>query len=334
MVETCLLGLREAARIVNVVREQGATTASTEALVVWAESTAARGVRGPRPRIGLELLEKLGLVDIVASDKVDCTPLLAGDHGPTGPVIDRFPADIAPTVLQRMLHTAELASEIAVVLRHCRICEKLATVRWALVPPEFRASPAWLWLQTLGLARQVEDGLSIDDRLLPFLADVVRPKVPISQEDLDLRLTLQRARADLAEELVMRAERERLVCAGADDLAEGVQRISVDDVTAGYDIRSFELSGDLRLIEVKSSAGPRERFFLSDNERDTASLHGPGYWLAWVGWAANLPDGNYELHWFQDLTRLLGLTASPWRVSSSGTVIERIQDDTHLCAKH
>ena len=331
MIETCLHGLREAARIVNVVREQRAATASTEALIVWAESTAARGIRAPQPRLGLELLEKLGLIDVDGSGVIDVTRLLATGCSTASLVIDRFPVDIANIVLRRVLCTGELASEMTVALRHCKIHQSGAEVRWGLMPPETRTSPAWLWLQVLGLAHDTEGGLALDDQLLPFLADVDRPSVPISQEDLDRRLALQRARADLAEELVMHLERERLISAGVDDLAEGVQRISVDDVTAGYDIRSFELSGDPRLIEVKSSAGPRSRFFLSDNERNVASLHGPGYWLAWVGWAVNLPDGDYELFWFQDLARLLGRCPSPWRLSSSDTIVERIHDDVHLC---
>jgi hypothetical protein len=136
----------------------------------------------------------------------------------------------------------------------------------------------------------------------------------------------------LAESLVVRLEKERLSAAGLDYLAEAVVQVSVEDVRAGYDVQSFDVTGQPRLIEVKCCAGPRERFFLSDNERDTAEANGTSYWLAWVSWAVNLPDGAVDICWVQDLARVLGTHPSPWRVSASGTVIDAIEDDTLLRA--
>jgi hypothetical protein len=71
------------------------------------------------------------------------------------------------------------------------------------------------------------------------------------------------------EELVFKYERSRLLGAGRDDLASKLEWTSVERGDgAGYDIRSFELDGADRLIEVKTTNGSATTsFFLSENER-------------------------------------------------------------------
>ncbi len=85
---------------------------------------------------------------------------------------------------------------------------------------------------------------------------------------------LHQARAALGrlgEELALKAEKDRLACAGRPDLAERVQLIS-DDHTKGYDLHSFELDGSNRLIEVKTVSEDRStiRFFTSQQQLDLA----------------------------------------------------------------
>lgn len=71
------------------------------------------------------------------------------------------------------------------------------------------------------------------------------------------------------EELVLIYEQQRLRLADRGDLARNVEWTSeVRGDGAGYDIRSFELDGRERLIEVKTTNGPAKTpFFLSENER-------------------------------------------------------------------
>jgi hypothetical protein len=71
------------------------------------------------------------------------------------------------------------------------------------------------------------------------------------------------------EELVFMHEQQRLRSAGCVDLAMKVEWTSeVRGDGAGYDIRSFDLQGRERLIEVKTTNGPAKTpFFLSENER-------------------------------------------------------------------
>lgn len=71
------------------------------------------------------------------------------------------------------------------------------------------------------------------------------------------------------EELVYMHEQQLLRAADRSDLAKKVEWTSeVRGDGAGYDIRSFELDGSERLIEVKTTNGPAKTpFFISENER-------------------------------------------------------------------
>lgn len=71
------------------------------------------------------------------------------------------------------------------------------------------------------------------------------------------------------EELVFLREQHWLKAHGQAGLARKVEWTSeVHGDGAGYDIRSFDLDGSERLIEVKTTNGPaRTPFFLSENER-------------------------------------------------------------------
>lgn len=76
----------------------------------------------------------------------------------------------------------------------------------------------------------------------------------------------------LGEQLVCERERLRLLRAGKASLAKHVRHVSLlDGDGVGYDIRSFEPTGEERLIEVKTTNGPATTdFFLSRTERDVS----------------------------------------------------------------
>jgi hypothetical protein len=70
------------------------------------------------------------------------------------------------------------------------------------------------------------------------------------------------------EEFVVGVERDRLMAAECSDLAERVRWVAEEDGDgAGYDVLSFEPSGEERLLEVKTTNGSaRTPFFLTRNE--------------------------------------------------------------------
>ncbi len=81
-----------------------------------------------------------------------------------------------------------------------------------------------------------------------------------------------RSLGQLGELLVYERERAKLLRAGKDKLADCVRHVShLDGDGVGYDIRSFEPSGEERLIEVKTTNGPATTdFFMSRTERDVS----------------------------------------------------------------
>jgi hypothetical protein len=332
LVESCDMGLQEAARVINVLRERNVTRVEEVVLLEWGDATAARGSTQPQPKAGVALLEDLGLLTrdgpaLVLDDAV------VSDGASPAERIDQLPQDAGGIVFQRMMGMPRLRAEIGRVLGYCLVEEGRVLVDWNAVPARARHNPAWLWLQRVGPTAQTSRGLSLDVRLVPFVTEIRHPSIPLSQAALDARLAAQRRRADLAEELVVRLERERLTRHGADYLADAVERVSVADVCAGYDVQSFDVSGGPRLIEVKSCAGPRDRFFLSENERRIAEANGDSYWLAWIGWAGSLPDGTVEIIWVRNLADALRRDPSPWKVSSCDSVIEVTDDDSTLTAE-
>lgn len=71
------------------------------------------------------------------------------------------------------------------------------------------------------------------------------------------------------EERILRSEDIRLRAEGRSDLAKKIRWVSEEDGDgAGYDILSFNVSGDEQFLEVKTTSGHRTTpFYLSENER-------------------------------------------------------------------
>jgi len=88
---------------------------------------------------------------------------------------------------------------------------------------------------------------------------------------------------DLAERLAMGHEKRRLSDLGLRELCPLVQRISLVDNSAGYDIASFRGTGrnpENRIyIEVKGTKKPHVDFIWSRNERRIAGQRKRQYWL-------------------------------------------------------
>jgi hypothetical protein len=75
------------------------------------------------------------------------------------------------------------------------------------------------------------------------------------------------------EEFVVNLERRRLAEADRSDLARKVRWVAAEDGdAAGFDVLSFDFSGQQRLLEVKTTNGAaRTPFFLTRNEREAAA---------------------------------------------------------------
>ena len=94
----------------------------------------------------------------------------------------------------------------------------------------------------------------------------------------------------LGEEFVLNHERRALRRAGRSDLADRVRWVSQESVCEGYDIRSYEISGDEKWIEVKATAGRLRVFEVSDHEWRTCCAAGEKYYIYRVSHVRTSPE--------------------------------------------
>lgn len=108
---------------------------------------------------------------------------------------------------------------------------------------------------------------------------------------------------DAGELFVMAFEQARLARCGREDLAGRVEHIArTRGPAAGFDVLSFEHSGEERLVEVKTTRyGAETPFFLTRNELQVSEVHAAQYQL-------------YRVFDFRAAPRLFGL---PGPVSST-----------------
>ena len=112
----------------------------------------------------------------------------------------------------------------------------------------------------------------------------------LTPDQLERVLQKRREVGDAGESFVYRRERKRLHNAGRRDLAGKVDWISQSAVGKGYDIKSFEVDGTSKFIEVKATIGKSATFFMSSNEWKVATRLRGNYWIYRVVEALNRPN--------------------------------------------
>jgi len=129
------------------------------------------------------------------------------------------------------------------------------------------------------LGRLVERPKTRDQRAETTIADTTRPPRPLANY---LELEARNRSLGLAgEEFTMRFEGERLRRAGQKRLAEKIEHVArTRGDGEGYDILSFEESGEERLIEVKTTTfGPYTPLFVTRNEVDVSEERADEYYI-------------------------------------------------------
>jgi len=106
-----------------------------------------------------------------------------------------------------------------------------------------------------------------------------------------------RALGRAGEERVLSHERASLLATGRTDLADRIRWVSdLDGDGAGYDIKSFDIDGGSRLIEVKTTNGwERTPFHITRNELAFAESHREDWRLVRLWNFARKPRA-FELH--------------------------------------
>jgi len=168
--------------------------------------------------------------------------------------------------------------------------------------PDLVAEAPTLWI---GPAPEVELESSGEP---PRLRELIRKYDPAERD------ARNRALGKSGEELVFAYEQQRLRAHGLIDLARKVEWTSeTRGDGAGYDIRSFELDGSERLIEVKTTNGPaRTPFFLSENERVFGDEHPDAFRLMRL-YSFNAKPSAFELR--PPLSDCLALRPTSYRAT-------------------
>lgn len=101
---------------------------------------------------------------------------------------------------------------------------------------------------------------------------------------------------EAGEQFVINFERARLIRAGKESLADSIEQVSATvGPSAGFDIKSFEESGEDRFIEAKTTKyGKNTPFFVTPNELRFSQENAPSYYL-------------YRLFRFRESPRLFAL---------------------------
>lgn len=152
-----------------------------------------------------------------------------------------------------------------------------------------------------------------------FSSQIRSRKSKFTLEQLLKQQEEQSRRGYEAEEFVLALERMRL-----SEKAYKIKRISDFDVSAGYDIVSFQSDNSTtydRFIEVKSYLG-KPHFYWSENESDTAKIKGDKYILCLVDYE-RITEPGYEPEFIQDPYKVI-FEDDSWLVSTASYKIQKI----------
>jgi len=138
----------------------------------------------------------------------------------------------------------------------------------------------------IDLIQKDEKTLFVNPYFSKYLSYLLGGK-KMSLDELDQHLKIDREIGDIAEKIVLEYEKNRLKNKElADSESSLVQIISGTDVTAGYDVESFDgKTTDLefnRHIEVKGSTGNELSFYWSSGEIQKARELETSYWIYFV----------------------------------------------------
>jgi hypothetical protein len=112
-----------------------------------------------------------------------------------------------------------------------------------------------------------------------------KPKTKVSRVYANKTDFIEKSKSDVkkgikAERLVVEYEKSYLMQIGREDLAEKVKWVAQEADGYGYDVLSFDESGNEKFIEVKGTSLMKTApFQISKNEIDTSIKKGDQYWL-------------------------------------------------------
>ena len=136
-------------------------------------------------------------------------------------------------------------------------------------------------LYQTGFLQKNDLSVTVNSEFGELISKKIKRKITLKQ--LEKNLGHQKKIGDVAEEIVLNFEKNRLKNLGFEDESNKTRRISIDFANAGYDIESFSGKANdglpNRFIEVKGTTKKELDFHWSINEIITAKNLGSNYWI-------------------------------------------------------
>lgn len=157
-----------------------------------------------------------------------------------------------------------------------------------------------------------------DDSLIVYQQS--KPKFKISEERFR---AIQKTREQIGlagEYWVIDYEKINLSSGGYSELADKVERISQIDISAGFDVLSFEFNGGEKYIEVKTTALSKLEFYLSSNELEIAKEFKNRYWIYFLSEIYGVPKLVKIHNPAFEVGKILSLTPINYRVHLSNNL--------------
>jgi hypothetical protein len=329
--------LGEISRLFFVLRRHNRSRMEQQALVTKCKATAGLSTQYPRPKPALALAIGAGLMRTDGKE-IAVTPrgrlfVSVGDVSTL-----RISEAQGKLLLASFLDDPMIEIALKMLLTNFQMVRGRLVARKSSLSTSLPQTLSCRALQQLGAIVTAGDYYVIQPSFEGLLNGIAIQASRFTQAELLRRLERQRVRADLAEEAVLKLEKRRLVSAKRTDLAAKVERLSLDDVSAGYDIRSFEVDETPRLIEVKSSVGARVSFEWSLGERRKAQLESTAYFIYFVPHSYGLPTLISPLVMIQDPLSLVDAgdlieTASHFSVRERDDYLSRATVSTGITSK-
>jgi hypothetical protein len=278
----------EVVRLFVIFKQKGKPRIEEQALIAACKQKAGISSRYPKPEPALSLALAAGLMNrrggFVSLTDIGRIFLTKG----TGISLE-ISREQGRLLLAAMLDDSAVEEKIRALLKTFQIVGgKPLTRRNAVIQMPERLLLCRI-LQQMGVFEISGDYYLVVSPFDSILDRLIIRAVKLSQKELWERLERQRQRGEMAEQIVVDIEIRRLKKLNRADLASRVQWISPTNVSAGYDVLSFEKNGTPRLIEVKSSVGSKVSFEWSENERERAEKEGSAYFVYFVPSAYSLP---------------------------------------------
>lgn len=178
-------------------------------------------------------------------------------------------------------------------VRDCLKCfaasDEEETFVWSEVDGTPFGDKAWVvgHLEQLDLVTQVKGGYAVNKDYLETIETFINEPKGFTEEQTLKWLEEKKILGNIAEDLVLKFERERLQKLGHVVEAKCVKHVGKINTSAGFDIESFNGKAKAmkfdRYIEVKGSGSEKLRFVWSQNEMKVAEKLKDQYWIYFQG---------------------------------------------------